>query len=490
MTNEILPRPAARTGREGRPSRRALPLLVLAVAGLAGCGDFLEKSPLSAIGSDQFYQTEQQAVAATNAVYDVLTPMHQLAGMLQLGDIAANTIEVEGHDNMGPYDGHFVEAGDNALLNFWNLTYNGINRANAVIDRLPAAQFSPAVRDRLIGEARYLRALYLFRAVQLWGPIPLPITESTSLEGLDLPRSSEAEVYAQIVSDLGAAEAVLPVTAPQAGRATRGAAKALLAKVHLTHGQFAEARDKAREVMNLGVYALWDSYADAFKLANENGKEAIFSVQYETGVSEGSNIPGWGLPDELKGIVPGGGGVTRFYWRADTTLIRAYEPGDTRRALNVVTSYTYQGKTYTWETPLNFKYHDGMHGFNILDSPNNWPITRYAEVLLIFAEAENEVAGPTAAAYDALNRVRRRAFGLPLSAPSVRDYAGLSQQQFREAVWMERFREFSLEGHQWFDLKRTDRLVETMGMPPHRVVYPIPTRELLVNKSLEQNPGY
>lgn len=471
--------------------RKSFPLLALGSAALAGCGDFLEKSPLSVIGSDQFYRTEQQALAATNAVYDVLTPMHRMAGIVFLvGDIASNSIDVRDSDTFTPYDQYELEAGEATLLGGWNQTYSGINRANAVIDRVSQAEFSPAVRDRLLGEARFLRALYYFRAVQIWGAIPMPLTESTSLEGLDLPRSSVDEVYAQIIADLQAAEASLPVRAMQRGRATRGAAKALLAKVYLTRGRFAEARDKASEVISSGTYALWDRYEDAFKLTSENGKEDLFSVQYETGVGEGQNISGWNTPDELKRIVAGGGGVTRQYFQADSSLIASYQAGDTRRALNVVNSYVYNGKTYTWERPLNFKYHDGMHVNNVLDSPNNFPILRYADVLLVFAEAENEVAGPTAAAYTALNRVRRRAFALPLNTTSARDYAGLGKAQFREAVWTERFLEFPLEGQHWFDLKRTDRLVSTMKIPAHRVVYPIPARELLVNKNIEQNPGY
>lgn len=472
-----------------RPARLAATAL-LAASPLAGCESFLEKPPLSAIASDQFYRTEQQAIAATNAVYDVLTPLYRRSGLLTFGDVAANTVTLPEHDVWGPFDQIEVPATNALLLDMWSNSYDGINRANAVIDRLPQASIAEGTRNRLVAEARFLRALYYFNLVRLWGGVPLPLTESTSLGGLDLPRSSEDEVYAQIVTDLKAAQPALPVAAVAAGRATQGAARALLATVYLTRRQFGDARDRAREVINSGRYNLWDEYEDAFRIANENGRESVFDAQFETLVSEGTNTPQYSLPDVLKPIAVGGGGVTREYWRSDPALIASYEAGDTRRDLNVVNSYSTATRRYTWPTSLIFKYMLDLQQVNVGDSGVNWPIIRFADVLLTFAEAENEVSGPTPAAYAALNRVRRRAFGLPQMVPSARDYAGLSQAAFRQAVWAERFRELPLEGHQWFDLKRTDRLVGTLGIPAFRALYPIPQRELEANRNMKQNPGY
>jgi hypothetical protein len=141
--------------------------------------------------------------------------------------------------------------------------------------------------------------------------------------------------------------------------------------------------------------------------------------------------------------------------------------------------------------PVSIKYIDESFTVNIQDANNNWPLRRYADVLLMFAEAENEVNGPTADALEAVNQVRRRAFGDDIHTASAHDIAmGISQDDFRNAIWAERFKEFALEGKHWYDLKRTGRLMAIEGIPATKLVYPIPQREMDSNPKMVQNEGY
>ena len=184
------------------------------------------------------------------------------------------------------------------------------------------------------------------------------------------------------------------------------------------------------------------------------------------------------------------GPVFRNYYVTDD-LRSLYETGDQRRDLNAVDSLVLPEDTVVFDGPVSLKYLDGSFTTDVQDADNNFIVMRYAEVLLTFAEAENEAAGPAPAAYEAVNQVRRRAFGLDPNSPSAYDpEENLSQAAFREKVWEERFREFPLEGVQWFDLKRTGRLQSVEEIEAYQLVYPIPLREMDINQLIEQNSGY
>jgi hypothetical protein len=461
-------------------------IILLYALFLCSCEDFLDVPPESQVSPDNFYQNENQAVAAVNAIYQVLTNMYKGGhNFVVLGDIAAN-----GFIGDVPYDEHTVDPADGILSSLWTNSFDGINRANAAIDNIPRADASDAAKNTLIGEAKYLRALFYFNLVRIFGGVPLNDHELTSLEEAIKEKASEAEIYDLIVSDLTASSEVLPLVAEDVGRATQGAAKALLADVYLTLQDFEKARGEAKAVIDFGIYELWSQYEEAFRVANENGKESIFEVQYQSDLGGLGNNKNFILPDALTDLVMNGP-VFRNYFVEDV-LLNTYEDGDLRKNLDAVTSMEVNGETVVLgDFPVSIKYIDESFTVNIQDANNNWPLRRYADVLLMFAEAENEVNGPTAEALEAVNQVRRRVFGEDLYTASVHDIAmGISQDDFRNAIWAERFKEFALEGKHWYDLKRTGRLMAIEGIPATKLVYPIPQRELDSNPKMVQNEGY
>jgi hypothetical protein len=336
-----------------------------------------------------------------------------------------------------------------------------------------------------------------FNLVRVFGDVPLVLKEiEKPEEGYQYGRTPAAEVYAQIIKDLTEAESVLPPTYPaaEAGRATKGAAKALLGKVYLTQKRYADAAAKLKEVMDLGVYDLLPSYADVFAPANKNHKESVFAVQFKKGsLNEGNRMPNAFAPENSGNAVIQFGGDGQN--RPSPDLQAAYEPNDPRKDLSLATSYkNARGETVQY----NFvkKYYD-VPAVKY-DNDNNFPVIRYADVLLMYAEALNEVAYlPGGEAFMALNRVRQRV-GLPeKTATDLPD-----QMAFREAVLNERRVELAFEGHRWFDLVRTGKALEVLtakaaaigirtGVSETNLLFPIPQSQVDINRSkIDQNPGY
>nr|WKN36088.1 RagB/SusD family nutrient uptake outer membrane protein [Tunicatimonas sp. TK19036] len=455
---------------------------------LSGCEDFLESDPKSFIAPENFYQDRDQATAAANAIYDVLASTGLYGSYhnyITFGDIAANGIT----QGEVAFDQHTINSSNGILSSMWDASYDGINRANAVIDRVPASQMQEEVKNRILGEAYFLRGLFYFNLVRIFGGVPLHTSEVNSLEKVALAKSSEDEIYQTIVADLEKASESLPIVPTEVGRATQGAAKTLLAKVHLTLGDFEQARNLSKEVMDLGVYELWETYEDVFKVANENGKESVFEVQFRSNAGGEGNSKTFIIPSRLTDLVMNGPVFRDYYLTED--LINLYAPEDQRAATNAVDSLIVGTDTVRFDGTVSIKYLDDSFTTDVQDADNNFIVMRYAEVLLMFAEAENEVAGPTAAAIDAVNQVRRRAFSQDIMSPSDYDLnAGISQAALQQAIWDERFREFPMEGMQWFDLKRTNRLLAIEEIEEYQAVYPIPLREMDINQQMVQNTGY
>jgi hypothetical protein len=313
-------------------------------------------------------------------------------------------------------------------------------------------------------------------------------------------------VYQFIVNDLKVAENELPLTyaASEAGRATKGAAKGLLAKAYLTWAgnntaspYWAQAAAKAKELMDLGIYNLYENYADVFKVSSRGGKENIFEVTYVKDVLGQSHATYWaprGAP-----IVPSNGFGTI---RVSKSLWDGFLPEDKRREVSFLSSYTHpttgQVVDLSVENPdfvraVSFWKLADLSSSVFSGGEKSFPYMRFAEILLIYAEALNEVSGPAGEAYNALNRVRARA---GLSEP----VSGLSQNEFRDKVLQERRLELNFEGHRWFDLVRRERLIEAVKaetsfnrnpqIGPQHLLFPIPQREIDINEALEQNPGY
>src|SRR2546430_1757175 len=265
--------------------------LLSVLGGLAGlafatsCDSFLDPSPSDVLSPENFYKTSADAAAAVNGVYEQVKWSYWL-GFWYISDIA--TDDIIAAPRFGS-DGHRMSnyiftSTEWPMGDVWGSAYRIINRANAVLDRVPAITMDPALRDRVLNEARFLRANAYFNLVRCFGDVPLLEHEVTSLSGLKVSRTPVAQVYALIVGDLQQAAAALPVSYSGAdvGRVTSGAARALLAKVYLTQQDWTNAARAAGQVITTGRYTLLPNYKDIFKIATEIvNSESIFEINYD-----------------------------------------------------------------------------------------------------------------------------------------------------------------------------------------------------------------
>jgi len=475
--------------------RRSLVALCLTagVAATSSCSDILVEDPESIVAPSNFYRTREDALAAVNGVYVELGNRSTINRhfTIMTDGVSDDVTITTGADRVS-LDLYRHSAQNEVLDEVWPGYYRGVNRANAAIDNVARIDMDAALRARLVNEARFLRAMYYFNLVRWFGDVPLPVTETASLSGLAVERTPEAEVYAQVEADLRAAIDTLPATYPatDAGRATRGAAQTLLAKVQLTRGDYEGARQQLEAVIGSGQYTLFPTYAAVFDIATENQVEHIFMIQHKQGTPRAA-----GYMTSYYPVQSTLGFATFLPTTGPTGIYDAYEAGDTRKELYIPPNVTYRdplGRSFPTTQPYVLKYFDADASRS--DQDNNFPLLRYADVLLMYAEVVNEMDGPSGAAYAAINQVRRRA-GLGDLTP------GLGKDAFRDAVLRERRVELAFEGHRWFDLKRTGRLIATMQahldqlaagstVQPFHQLYPIPQRELDVNPALTQNPGY
>lgn len=477
----------------------------------SGCSDFISPKPNDVLTTENFYNTSSDAVAAVNAAYSQ-TKWNYWLGFWYLSDVATDDIIASA--NFGS-DGHrmsnyIFDAQEWPMGDAWGGRYSVINKANAVLDRVPAISMDSSLKARVLGETRYLRALAYFDLVRLFGDVPLVEHEVTKVAGLDVVRTPAAQVYALIVSDLQAAAASLPASysGGDVGRATSGSALSLLAKVYLNEKDYAHAAQTASQVILSGTYALNTTWKNNFSISDEMiNSESIFEINYD-----GTLDPGAGSVMQLFSMPSGyPGGDAYGLMQVTPSLISLFAPNDARgnHGTFMISPYTdAMGRTVTWTMPPGAafdKYLDETNSQNMTSrgwaqQSNNWIIQRYADVLLIYAEAVNEGAAPTSAgtAAAALNQVRTRA-GIPA-------VSGLSQAAFRDSLRLERRREFVFEGQRWFDLSRWGTLdaairaktAEVSALMPgettaHGVpstLFPLPQSELDINHKLTQNAGW
>ncbi len=487
-------------------------LTLLLLFTFVGCDNFLEENPDSLITSENFFQTESDAIAGVNAIYTVLNDNGYYGrNFWEFADVSAdnaNAGELEG--GVDALD--FIGA-DDGFRNYWTSIYRGINNANTVLSAVPSIEFDEKLKNRILGEAQFLRALLYFDLVRSFGGVPL-ITEPTIDDSNNqIPRASAEEIYDLVINDLLQAESLLPDSygGSDVGRPTSGAAKSLLAKVYLTLQDWGNAREKADEVIQSGAYSLFQDFRDVFRVENENGQEHIFSIQFEAGgadavASSFTSDFASRNPDILLGLGTGlraGAGIAaeqEFFdnypdhYRKNITMIDSFPTPFFPEIMGEESGVAQAG-------PACMKYWDPtIPDENQGDA--NWMVLRYADVLLMFAEAENELSGPTPAAYNAINQVRKRARDAnadgvddPDELAALPDLSGLSTNEFRQAVLRERELELCFEGHRRWDLLRRNMFVEELqasGKPAEarHILFPIPSLEILANPSLTQNPGY
>lgn len=487
-------------------------ILLLIVPLLASCYDFLEKEPLDTINTSNYWVTEGDAIAAINGAYQPLQWPKLYNMRMWTSDIMAGNSIVGaggGTDGIETQDmQNFNVSSDNpGVLDLYRGPAPGILRTNLILENVPDMEINPGLKERVLGEAHFLRAHYYFILLQYFGDVPILTEPQYPGDDLLIPRSPKEQVYELIVSDLEQAITLLPpkedYSSADIGRASKGAAIGQLAKVHLTLGNWDKVVQLTEQVRGLG-YRLNPDYADNFDPENGNSQESLFEIQYSGKTSfdfwSDQNQASWlstFTGPRNSGIVAGGWG-----WNQPTQeFIDAYEEGDLRKDVTVL----YEGGPdfYGYEYDPNWSY----TGYNLRkflapksvadtfdDSPMNFPVLRYADVLLMEAEALNEL-GRTSEAEEPLNQVRNRA--------GLDNISGLSQSDFREAVLHERRMELAFEGQRWFDLIRVDdgrgrgrwgldflHSIDRTNATETDLLFPIPQAEIDSNPNLTQNPGY
>jgi len=511
-------------------------LLLAACAGIlpgTGCKKFLKESDPTNLTPSSYYTLPEHAEAAIAAVYADIRFIGDGTGIFsnnwQMLDAPTGIQTTETAQNSDLNNLYaLVHDGTNLHVNQnWNGRYKVIAEANLVLDKVPGiTPMDAAQKTRILGEARFLRAWAYFDLVRLWGDVPL-ITKPQTANSEDFfpSRTPQEAIYKQITDDLTAAEGAGLPWMNSNGRVSIAAIKSELAKVYLTMaGQplnkgaayYKLAADKAKEVIdyanaNPSQINLFSSYADLRKAANNNTVEFLFEIQYNySSAGIGNPLQSIYLPlhkpvsaiDGIGTSVP----TTDFY--------ASYETGDLRAANRqgyFFTDYYTNGSNPTLFNPGNphvFKYFDTVANGSLgkvgtKNSDLNIPQIRYADVLLLFAEAQNEVNGaPDANAYAAFKRIRDRA---QLTTPAMGTY---SQQTFREAVWRERWHELSYESLTWFDMVRLRKVYNEgtngfdnfvghinknsgQALQAKHLLFPLPTPEMKNNQNLKpQNPGY
>jgi tetratricopeptide (TPR) repeat protein len=471
--------------------------LLLVLTGMSSCNDFLDLVPEHQISNNVFYKTQNDFERALIGAYSSFRGLYNGSAILFAAELRTDNAEINWSsptvDEM-QFEQNALTATNNTVRGIWNTCFITISRCNTILARIQPVDFDATAKNKIIAEARFLRAFAYFYLVQLYGEVPITEQEFGNpgeIQSADLSRKPVDQVYALIQSDLSSAESLLPLTLnTDRTHASLGTVKALLGKVYLTRKNYPSAEAKLKEVIDLNQYGLHENYAALFSEGNTNLKESLFEIQYIRGRSLGNNysavftpaITSMALfPNNLQGA----GRIT-----PTLNLFNAYEVGDKRKAVSLNDSVRLINGSKTYAR-YALKFVD-FKAIETSDGAVTFTVLRYADVLLMYAEALNE-QGKTAAAVPFLTMTRTRA-GLP-------GLADLSQTQLRTALEKERRVEFMFEGQRWFDLVRTGRVREVLNayyagknqnfsVAAHEVLFPVPLAEIELNSNLKQNEGY
>jgi hypothetical protein len=470
---------------------------------VASCKKYLSVDPPYAQDAENYFQTPDDFDRALTGAYDMLQGSFM---SLWIGEIASDNSIAGGesvNDSQGLHQIDNMTHGgvNNELRNIMRWNYTGITRVNYIMENKDNIDFPE--KQHILAEARFLRAYYYFELVKFFGDIPLIIDERLGIEeAQQLPRAPKADVYAQIEEDLTFAISILNPVAAQKGRATKGAAQALLGKAYLYQNKYTEAATILDEIRNSGLYSLISNYGDLFSVSNENNSETVFDVQY-TGLEgggygcliclEGNAAPGFQGIRQYNGPVYGDG---NSYNLPTQELYNAFSPIDPRRGHTILdieafiasqpdpSAITYAIGAGGHTGYYNNKYikRQGEIGLpdNDLTSPVNYRVIRYADILLMAAEAHFHL-GNNSVAQQLVNQVRVRA-GVP----------GIPVQSLND-IYKERRFELSGEGHRFFDLVRTGQAAQYIDgfVVGKHELFPIPQVEIdLAGGNWPQNSGY
>lgn len=511
-------------------------IICLITLGISSCGEnFLELYPLDKSTTGSFYKTETDFTQALNGTYGPLRHLYGVENRLYvLTEQRADNVHYTYYapDRGGsavvnePISNFFNLNGLNGRVNgVWERLYIGIARANTLLGHVDEApEFSAGFMDEIVGQAKFLRAFYYFHLVQLFGDVPLHLTEVTSPEESFLARTPVNDVYAAIINDVTEAIRLLPEVSykdgKQSGRATEGAARMLYAYVLMTKPDrdYVEAEKQLRAVLAMN-YALEPDYATVFNPLFKNGKESIFEIQYLAGDVGTQNaviydfLPRAGDHTLITGVTGGANDLDGGWMVPTQAMIDSYESGDLRRDKSIAIAVGIGDPTglmipqavlspgdpgvadYAIARAFTKKF---LHEFTKQKNTNdNWPVYRLADTYLLLAEClvlQNR--GNEASTYVAM--VRNRA-GLQTTPATITI----------DDLLMERKHELAFEGHRWYDLLRTGKALEIMNafgiyikaldinlipetydIKPEYLLYPIPYSDIQLNDKLIQNPGY
>lgn len=480
-------------------------LIAIALLGFSfsSCSDFLEQNPQTDLSENDFYKTADDILSAVNGAYSSLQEGDIYGNWYVFGEIPSDNTrnQLSGSvTTQNEFDQFYIDTQNSMIANFWKAAYKVINRTNTILGRIDGIEINTELANRYKLECKFIRALMYFNLVRVYGDVPLVLKEISISESYDILREPKENVYNQIIADLKEAQD-LPVSYSTAedGRATQGAAKALLANVYMTLHKYAEAETILAEIINSGRYSLLentpgslniDGYKNAFSPVNHNSKEGIFEIQFlKGGYGEGSNYANNFAPENsgTNVVAVGGTGGNNI---PEMDIYNAYEEGDLRRDFSMSLGYYDNRKNNEWvESRYVCKFMDVPYQNN--DASNNYPVIRYADVILMYAEALNQ-NGKTAEACKYLNMTRRRGFGYQTTETSPVDLQTTDKAQFALMVEQERRVELAFENHRWFDLIRTGRAVEVMrskgfSLNETNLICPIPQKQIDVNPKLTQN---
>lgn len=513
--------------------KKNLNILILFLS-LSSCSKFLEVPVEGNITTENFFKSKEDFSLALTGVYNVLTsaewdPGHRwgnyFQGMLFLGRIGTDECFV----SWGDYEhqiGNYTYTPDNYIVSrTWFIQYLGIARANTVIDRMAASevQMSQTDKNTILGEAYFLRGFFYFNLARYYGEVPVVLQEVTDISSLNTDKVPLADVYAQIISDFETAEDLLPVTNTN-GKAHKYAATTLLAKTYLQmSGQplndntaAEKAALAAKRVIDSGLFGLVADYFSLFDASNEYSREYIFDVEFSNAQSATTGGGQVGTTDGVE--TPYG-----LHWAQVRTCQEFYEkfdPTDNRR--NNVALFRYilvggelvadyegvEGHYYAYKFRHPLREEDRGITWVNWNNPINFPITRYADVLLMYAEATTRATHavqPDALEY--VNKLRRRGFLVDMETPnSAADLNPASAEDFLDKILLERSFELCFEGHRWCDLVRYGKLEEAVkslskyaftaeqtsqaaNFRSRHVIFPIPQDVISSsNGKIEQNP--
>lgn len=470
--------------------------LLFSSTSFCGCDNFLEEDPQSLVVIDVLDEDIVESL-----IIGMYEPLTRSRGRLWESHWGRTLLLLEehAHSRSGLEDvANYNFSASPLMINAgWATIYESISGANTIIKLVNGSDdLDGDVITKATAEAEFVRAFCYFQLVRLYGEVPLRLTPIESADDANIPLSTVDVIYKQIISDLKDAATHLSLQTDNAGRATSIAAQTMLADVYLTLGEYDKALSITSEIIeNHESYGcnLISSFKTLYSPTASTNDEDIFSLKFSRVVSQGSFLAAYEAPLSYPEVA-----AVRAFEDAgadsEAPLLRDWDENDLRKAFNIYNTATVDGELISIDmagdyTHLYGKQRDPEEPEETA-SGIDYYMYRYADVLLIFAETENLINGPTDAAYEAINKVRRRGYGLDFDVASFEADlpAGLTQDEFDNMVFRERGYEFMFEGKRWFDLIRTGRwqtIIPAAGKDlPTTLYWPFPESEILYNDSI------